>query len=373
MSGVRPAHTRRWPKRERLWLRGGAAAVLIGTVALFAIDSPIFLTLGNLSNVLQQCAVIGILAFGLTVVLIAGGADAITGGLDLSIAANMGLCAAIFSVAHRAGMGDATAVLLTLGGGAGLGVLNALAIVLLRILPLLATVTTMNIAAGLEMVLTHNAPVPVTSPLLDGLMLSGPLGMPILAYLLLITAWVFTILIHFTRFGLRLHAVGSHPGAAQASGLRVSSYRAVSYVISGVTASVAALASSALLSGSAPGASDNLLAVVAAALLGVVFSRRLIPGIPGTLLSVLFFGVVANGFQLINVSSYWINGVEGTLILFVVALIALSRGRARVANRRDLSAPSATSHPDRPNEVDGPHPDADLDHSSRPNTEQVHA
>jgi ribose transport system permease protein len=63
-------------------------------------------------------------------------------------------------------------------------------------------------------------------------------------------------------------------------------------------------------------------------LLGVVFSRRLVPTIPGTLLAVLFIGVISNGFQLDNVSSYWVNGVEGALILFVVATTALVRRHA---------------------------------------------
>jgi ribose transport system permease protein len=68
-----------------------------------------------------------------------------------------------------------------------------------------------------------------------------------------------------------------------------------------------------------------LLSVVVSALLGVVFSRRFVPTITGTFLSVLFIGFLINGFQLTNVSSYWVNGVEGVLILFVVAATSLLR------------------------------------------------
>ncbi|WP_236942671.1 hypothetical protein [Ewingella americana] len=67
--------------------------------------------------------------------------------------------------------------------------------------------------------------------------------------------------------------------------------------------------------------------VIASALLGVVFSRRLVPTIGGTLVSALFLSLIANGFQLINISSYWINGVEGLLILLVVSLTAVLRQR----------------------------------------------
>jgi ribose transport system permease protein len=84
----------------------------------------------------------------------------------------------------------------------------------------------------------------------------------------------------------------------------------------------------ALLSGSTTGSGDMLLAVVVTALLGVVFSRRLVATIPGTLLSALFIGILINGFQLLNISSYWVNGVQGVLILLVVAATSMLRPNA---------------------------------------------
>jgi ribose transport system permease protein len=317
------------------WLRGGAllafAAVFIG----FAFSSPLFFTLANLANVVQQSTVVGILGFGLTVVLIGGGSDPIRGGLDLSVAANLGLCAAVYAVAQRAGFAPPSALALTLAAGAAVGALNAFAVLALRIFPLLATLTTMNICAGFELVLTQNTSVAASGALQTYLLDNGPFGIPHLAYALLIVAALFTLLLHATPFGLRLHAVGAHREAAQAAGVRHHVYVATSYVLSGVAAAVAALASTALLSGSSPGAGDNLLAVIAAALLGVVFSRRLVPTIPGTLLAVLFIGVISNGFQLDNVSSYWVNGVEGVLILFVVATTAVVRRRHAGSDAHD--------------------------------------
>ena len=308
-------------------LRYGAALAFAAVFVAFAVSSPLFVTVANLANVLQQSVVIGILGFGLTVVLIAGGSDPIKGGLDLSIAANMGLCAAVYAVALGQGAPQSVAFALTIASGAAVGALNAFAVIGLRIFPLLATLTTMNICGGFELVLTQNTSVPATAPVLTFLLDSGPFGVPHLAYALLIVAAVFTVLIHGTPFGLRLRAAGAHPDAARAAGVRVNAYAAVSYILSGVTAALAAFTSAALLSGSSPGAGENLLAVVATALLGVVFSRRLVPTIPGTLLAVLFIGIVTNGFQLDNVSSYWVNGVEGALILFVVATTAFIRRR----------------------------------------------
>jgi ribose transport system permease protein len=312
----------------RWWLRSGALIGFVVVLAVFATTSPLFLTAGNIANILQQSAVVGTLAFGLTLVLTAGGTAGITGGIDLSIAANLGFCAAVFSTALADGLTATAAVALTLAAGTAIGVLNAFAVVVLRMLPLLATLTTMNIAAGLELVVTRNSAVPATNPLLDALLADGPFGVPSLAYAFVVVGLVFLWLGHYTRYGLRLHAAGSHPLAARAAGFRVNTYVASSYVLCGLAAGIAALGSAALLSGSAPGAGDNLLAVIAAALLGVVFSRRLVPTIAGTALSVVFLSAIANGFQLDGVSSYWISGVEGALILLVVSLTALLRRRS---------------------------------------------
>ncbi|MBM5576740.1 ABC transporter permease [Burkholderia pseudomallei] len=318
---------RGWTPARRVLLRGGPWLALALVFAGFSVSSPLFVTFANLGNVLQQSAVTGLLAFGLTIVMIGGGADAIKGGLDLSIAANLGLCAAVFAALTRDGHGDALALAATCATGVAVGALNAWAVAWLRIPPLLATLATMNVCAGLELVLTENAPISSPSPLAAALVGTGPFGAPWLAYALVGVAAVLAPLAHRTRYGLALHALGAHRAAALAAGVDARRYVASSYVASGLSAALAALASCALLSGSAPGAGDYLLPVVAAVLLGVVFSRRLVPTIPGTLVAVLFVGLLANGFQLNSVSSYWVSGVEGALILFVVAAVALLRRR----------------------------------------------
>lgn len=309
------------------WLQHVSLLIIVLVLAVFAWLSPIFLTVMNLGNVLQQTAVVGTLTLGLTLVLIGGGMQGITGGIDLSIAANLGLSAAVFASQLNAGQPIVLALTLTLLTGAAVGLFNALAIVWLGILPLLATLTSMNIAIGLEMVLTSNASVSASSDLQNLLLSNGPLSVSWLGWSFLVMALVVTALSRFSVFGLRLQAVGSHPQAANAAGIGVKRYQGLSYVLCGLSAAIAAIASVSLLSGSSPGANDNLLMVIAAALLGVVFSRRLVPTLGGALISAFFLSLLANGFQLINVSSYWINGVEGVLILLVVALTALLRRR----------------------------------------------
>lgn len=311
---------RKLPRRlAMLVLRRGSFAAFALILAVFALTAPNFVSGGNLANIVAQAATLGILAFGLTIVIIGGGSNVVAGGIDLSIAANLGLDAAVYATLIKTGHGDSLAVAATLATGLLIGAANGLAVVWLRLPPLLATVAMMNLVAGLELVLTQNTVVPADSPLLTALSNQGPFAVPMLAYVLIGVSAVLIALIQFTPFGLRLYAVGEFPEAARANGIPVRSYVFSSYALSGLCAGLAAICSAALFNGSTTGSGEMLLSVVAIAYLGVMFSRRLTPTISGSLLAALFVGMLINGFQLLNISSFWVNGVQGVLILCVVA------------------------------------------------------
>jgi ribose transport system permease protein len=311
-----------------LALRGGSLAVFAGVLVFFSIAAPFFLTVGNIGNVLGQSAIAGVLAIGLTIVVIAGGSNVVTGGIDLSLAANMGLSAAVYATLAQAGQGDAVAILGALGTGLAIGSVNAAAVTLAGIVPLLATLAVMNVVAGLELVLTQNTVVPASGEFLSTLSASGPFGVPVLAYVLLGFTLVVAAIVQCTPLGLRLYAAGEYPDAARAAGLPVRSFVAGSFLASGLCGGFAGILSVSYLSGSTTGAGEMLLPVVVTALLGVVFSRRLVPTITGTLLSALFVGFLINGFQLLNISSTLVSGVQGLLILLVVSATTLLRREA---------------------------------------------
>jgi ribose transport system permease protein len=311
-------------------IRLGSLAALVVVFAWFAYAAPGFATEGNLTNILEQSAVLALLAFGMTMVIIGGGGDVIRGGIDLSLAANLGLCIAVYTVASAAGVSDSLAILLTLAAGLAVGAVNAFAVVALGILPLLATLAVMNICAGLELVLTQNTVISSGSPLLAWIGAASWYGLSVTSWSFVVLAILSLVLVHATPWGLRLQAVGGHVQAARAAGLRVSLYLAASYLGAGLFAALAAILQAARLSGSSPGSGDMLLSIVLTSLMSVVFSRRLAPSIGGTILSVLFIGAMINGFQLLNLSSYWVNGVQGVLILGIVALRSLSRPKGSV-------------------------------------------
>jgi ribose transport system permease protein len=304
--------------------RRGSLLVLLAILLVFALNAPGFMSVGNIANVFSQSAILGILALGLTCVVIGGGSNVLSGGLDLSLAANLGLCAAVYSSLNNAGFEAWQTILLTLVCGLLVGAFNGLAVVWLRLPPLLATLASMNLIAGLELVLTENTVLPTESGLLDVLASGEWLGVPALAWVLLSVSGALMLLIQHSAYGLRLYAVGEYPEAARAAGIGLKRYVFSSYLIAGGCAATAAFCSAAFFSGSTTGSGDMLLSVVAITFLGVVFSRRLTANIPGTLLATLLLGFLVNGFQLLNISNFWVNGVQGVLILLVVAFSGVS-------------------------------------------------
>lgn len=306
-------------------LRFGSLIAFTAILIVFSITAPYFLSVGNIGNVLGQSAISGVLAIGLTIVLIAGGSNVVTGGIDLSLAANMGLSAAVYASLTQLGYGDVAAITASILTGSLIGLVNAIAVVYAGIVPLLATLAVMNIVSGLELVLTGNTVIPASTPCLSALSASDAFGIPILAYVLIGFTVFATAIVQYTPLGLRLYAVGEFPDAARAAGLPLRRLLAGAFIASGVCGGLSGILSVSYLSGSTTGSGEMLLPVVVTALLGSVFSRRLVPTITGTLLSALLVGFLGNGFQLLNISSTLVSGVQGLLILIVVSATTLLR------------------------------------------------
>ncbi|MCB1444359.1 MAG: ABC transporter permease [Rhizobiaceae bacterium] len=309
----------------KLAIRLGAFAAFAVVLLYFALNARGFLSPFNLMNVVEQSTVLGLLAYAMTVVFIGTGTDVQKGGIDLSIAANAGLCGAIYAVTVKNGYSDAAGLLAAVVTGSLVGLLNGFAVVSLRIMPLLATLALMNIAAGLELTITQNTVVGVTSGFVNVLAFGKFLGISTLVWCFLLVTVLLGLFVHYTRTGLRLYAVGGHAEAARAAGINTSLYVYGSYMFSGFLAGVTSILIVSRLSASTPGTSLLLLPLLSAALLGTVFSRRFVPTIGGTFLATLFIGFLANGFQLLGISSYWVSGVQGALILLVVAVTSVAK------------------------------------------------
>ena len=205
------AERERGARRRRhaaLALRLGALAMFAIIMLYFAFTTRGFASPFNIANVIEQTSIMGILAFGMAVVLIGGGTEVQTGGIDLSIAANAGLCAAVLATLLAGGTDQWVAFAATFGTGMAIGALNALAVVRFHILALLATLAVMNIAAGLELTVTQNSVIAATSPVLSIIGLGRFMGLSALAWIFILFTLILAWVIHYSPLGNRLYAVG---------------------------------------------------------------------------------------------------------------------------------------------------------------------
>ncbi|MDQ1128476.1 ABC transporter permease [Microbacterium sp. SORGH_AS_0888] len=297
--------------------------VVVAEIVVFSLASPIFATPDNLFTVLVQAAVPAIAGFGLAVVIITGGDDVIRGGIDLSSGPLVGLAGVVAALALAAGTGAPVAILLALLVTLGFGAVNGLTVVL-GVRPLLATLASGGIVASVVFLTTNNVKIPVDDPLFVALRDGAVLGIPAPVVVLALVAVLAGLAVSRSPWGVRSYAVGQNPTAARVAGVPVWRYIAGSYVVSGLFAGVAGVLLAARLAAAVPGiGSQILLDIIITAYLSVVFSRRFVVTIGGTLLAAVFVAALGNGFTLLGVGSQWVGAIKGILILLVLALAAV--------------------------------------------------
>ena len=309
-------------------LRYGAYLAFIGVLIYFSVESKVFLTPRNLIGILRQVAVLAVVTFGLATVVMGGGTHVISGGIDLSLGAQIGFLSGLMAVMMR----DAYPIPAALGAGLAaallIGAINGSVVVYLRVLPLLATLAMMYVLGGVELLVTNNLVVSIDNALVTFLADTVWLGVPVSVYILLAVFLLFYVLLHQTRFGLYVQAIGGNKEAAVRSGLFVPSLSVLSYVLAAFATWVSAILVIGRLSGSTRGIGPlMLLDIILATYVSAMFSPRQQVNIPGAFLGALFVAVLSNGFTMINVATYWTFGVKGLLVLAVVAATSYQQKR----------------------------------------------
>lgn len=308
------------------WLAWAGYGAVVLVVVAFAVSSSAFLAPGNISATLNQAAVFAVAGFGLAVVIITGGDDVVNGGIDLSVGAVAGLAGTVAAVAAQSGLQPGPAIALALLVSVAAGVINGSAVVI-GLRPLLATLAMMGIAGSLNLVISSNVKVPLTGTTFEWLRDGQLAGLPVAVAVMLLVFAIVGLAMSRTRWGIRSYAVGQNPIAARVAGLNPARYVFVRYVISAGLAGIAGLLLASRLSSAVPGLGDQiLLDIVLVAFMSVVFSRRLVVSLGGTLVAALFVAALTNGFTLVGVASQWVGAAKGVLILVVLAVVAV-RGR----------------------------------------------
>ena len=287
---------------------------LIGLIIIMTILSPVFLTPRNIANVIKQITLNGILAIGMTTVIL-------TGGIDLSVGSVVALSSIVAAIFGKEGGGYPILVPIVLGilTGTAIGAINGFGVSYLRIPPFIVTLSTMTIVRGVALLVTNGVPVFGLSAAMISLANGTTLGLPNLIFFLLATFLIVLFLLNATVFGKRIYAVGGNEAAARYAGVNARGIKTASYTICGFCAGLAGvLVASRITSGNPTTGDGYELDAIAAAVIGGVSMSGGKGFLLGTIVGALIIGVVQNGLDILGISTYYQDVIQGVIILVAV-------------------------------------------------------
>jgi ribose/xylose/arabinose/galactoside ABC-type transport system permease subunit len=305
-------------------LRPGQWGMILALAAIcvaLSIVKPAFLTIPNLVNLVRQISINGILAVGVTCVLLTGGVDLSLG----SLVALTGVIAASF--AHPQQYPPAVPVLMGVLAGAGCGAINGWVVTKGRVAPFVATLGMMTAARGLALVLSGGRPVSNLSREFTWMGSSDVAGIPVPSLIFFCVALAAHVFLNNLKVGRHIHAVGGNENAARASGINVNAVKMLAYTACASLAGLAGVVLASRITTGQPNAGVGYeLDAIAAAVIGGTSLAGGVGGVGGTILGALLMGVINNGLDLVNVSSYYQQIVKGAII---VGAVWMDRSRER--------------------------------------------
>ncbi|WP_321446829.1 autoinducer 2 import system permease LsrD [uncultured Cohaesibacter sp.] len=305
------------------------ALILVVEILFFGAINPAFLNVSTLLYSTSDFIHVGIVALALTLVII-------TGGIDLSIGAVMGLSAITLGLLWVAGVNIWVACFCALGAGAITGIINSVAIQIAQVNPLVITLGSSFLFSGASLVLSGlggASGYEGISGFDDSFVELANLevmGMPFPLVIFLIATVVFMVLLHRTRFGRYIYLIGQNPRATRYAGIPQFRTLTIAYALTGIMAALSGLVLASYF-GSARSdfGSDALMPAITAVVLGGTSIYGGSGTILGTALAVLVVGYFQTGLQIIGVSSHIASALSGALLVVVVAMRSLSEiGRA---------------------------------------------
>jgi ribose/xylose/arabinose/galactoside ABC-type transport system permease subunit len=258
------------------------------------------------------------MALGMTTVVV-------TGGIDLSVGSVMGLAAIVAGLVLQDAEPWWLAMAAGLATGFAAGAVNGVLIAWLGLPPFVVTLGTLSIGRSLAVVLSQNKMIYDFGPDADTIFAIGGgqiLGIANPVWVLLALTVVFAAVLHLTRWGRHLYAIGGNEQAARVSGINVGRYKILIYTYAGALSGLAGLVISSRIGSGQPGlgVGYELDAIAAAVIGGTSLSAGGIGTIPGTIAGALIIGVLNNTLDLVNVSAYWQQIIKGLIIVGAVVL-----------------------------------------------------
>lgn len=309
------------------WLRTyGTPLFLLLLMVFFTCQNERFISLRNLTNILTEGSIYGIIAVGMTFVILTAGVDLAVGSL-LAFTGMAGAYAARLIGADYA-MSWAVALTTAVSAGAAAGYLQGRAVTLFGIPPFIVTLGGMTIWRGATLILHDGAPIAGFDAGYRWWGTGTIAHVPVPVVLFILVAAAGYVVQRYTRYGRHIYAVGGNPEAARLNGLNVAAIVTSVYVIVGVLSGLAGFLQSARLGAAEATAGTGYeLRVIASVVIGGASLSGGRGGIGGTILGALLIGVLTNGLVIMRVSSYWQQVVIGLIIVAAVAFDTFARAR----------------------------------------------
>jgi ribose transport system permease protein len=299
--------------------------MVIGLVALIVVTAALdssFLQVNNLLNLLRQWAPPGLMAVGMTFVIISGGFDLSVGGTYAA--------AAVLSAALALIMPIPAAIALAVLMGAGIGLVNGAVITRLEVNPFVATLGMGFIVTGLTEVISNAHPIMVEDPAFQILGGGDFLGIPIPGILLIIALLVGGVVLARSVYGRYVYAIGGGDEASRLTGLRTRSVRTLAYVITGA---LAALAGCVIASQLGEGQGDIGINVELGVITIVIVGGNAVSGGEGamwrTATGIGILAILGNAFDHLQVSTFWQEVIEGCIIIAALAIDSYGKRRGQ--------------------------------------------
>ncbi len=295
--------------------------IVFGIICLIiSLITPQFLTLSNLTIIVTQVSINALLAFGVTFVIITGGIDLSLG----SIVAVTGVTSAM--LAHPDSYPILIPIVMGLLAGLLMGAFNGFIITKSKIAPFIVTLGTMTIGRGLALILSDGRPVSNLSDSFNYLGSGTVFGIPILILIFILVFALCSIILSKTILGRYIYAIGGNEQAARASGINIDRVKLSVYSISGLLAGLAGILLASRITTGQPNAGAGFeLDAIAAVVIGGTSTAGGRGTMTGTLIGVLLIGVINNGLDLLNVTSYYQQVVMGIIIIGAVIVDSLNQ------------------------------------------------
>lgn len=286
--------------------------VLVAFIILASILSPHFLTASNLANIGTSMSYIGVIAAGLTVVMLMG-------GIDLSQMSAMAISVMVVGIMVKQGSNPLLVILCAILVGAAAGLLNGFIIVVMRVMPMIATIGTQMIFRALAYITTNGKYMSFSNPVFDAIGYGNLLGVPIMMWIMLLVFIAIGFILHYTRYGREVYAIGSNKDASYLSGIRIRRIQAIGYTICGITSGIAGIlwASQLGTAVSTAGEGSEMTPIAAVVIGGVSLSGGK-GKIWGAFIGTALLSVFTNLMALMTVDAYYQKMLNGVVLILAV-------------------------------------------------------